>query len=65
MKLLNAIISSVVLDRRKDKKASHGRFECIYRQRNPFCNVNILGQAIGLGIRGKSLVASPKSPRDF
>ncbi|XP_011335358.2 tubulin glycylase 3A-like [Ooceraea biroi] len=54
----------VILDRRKDKKAPHGRFECIYRQRNPFCGVNVLGRGTVLGIRGKSLFATPKSPRD-
>jgi len=56
--------SLVVLDRRKTKKTSHGRFECIYKQRNPFCGINILGQGTSLGIRGKGLFVTPKSPQD-
>ncbi|XP_018338139.1 PREDICTED: tubulin monoglycylase TTLL3-like [Trachymyrmex septentrionalis] len=51
----------IILDRRKNKKASHGKFECIYKQHNPFCGVNILGQGVSLGIRGKSLFVTPKS----
>ncbi|XP_067211638.1 tubulin glycylase 3A-like [Linepithema humile] len=53
----------VVLDRRKNRKAPRGGFECIYKQRNPFCGVNILGQGTSLGIRGKSLFVTSKSPR--
>ncbi|XP_011701651.1 PREDICTED: tubulin glycylase 3A-like [Wasmannia auropunctata] len=52
----------VVLDRRKNKRASHGRFERIYKQRNPLCGVNIMGQGTSLGIRGKGLFVTPKSP---
>lgn len=52
----------MVLDRRKDKSASHGRFERIYKQRNPFNNVNILGHGVSLGIRGKGLFTTLKSP---
>ncbi|XP_071555378.1 tubulin glycylase 3A-like [Temnothorax nylanderi] len=51
----------VVLDRRKNKKASYGRFECIYKQRNPFCGINILGQGTSLGIRGKGLFVTKSS----
>ncbi|XP_011877213.1 PREDICTED: tubulin glycylase 3A-like isoform X2 [Vollenhovia emeryi] len=51
----------VVLDRRKNKKVSYGKFECIYKQRNPFCGVNILGQGTSLGIRGKGLFVTSKS----
>jgi len=54
----------VVLDRRKTKKVSHGKFECIYKQRNPFCGINILGQGTSLGIRGKGLFVTSKSPQD-
>jgi len=53
--------SLVVLDRRKNKKTSYGKFECIYKQRNPFCGVNILGQGTSLGIRGKGLFITSKS----
>ncbi|XP_014487974.1 PREDICTED: tubulin glycylase 3A-like isoform X3 [Dinoponera quadriceps] len=52
----------VVLDCRKDKTALQGRFERIYKQRNPLCSVNVLGQGTSLGIRGKGLFAAPKSP---
>ncbi|KMQ98084.1 tubulin--tyrosine ligase-like protein 8 protein [Lasius niger] len=55
----------VVLDRRKNKKALCGRFECIYKQRNPFYGVNVLGQGTSLGIRGKGLFVTPKLPRDL
>ncbi|XP_061939647.1 tubulin glycylase 3A-like isoform X2 [Apis cerana] len=44
----------VVLDRRKNKKAARGKFECIYRQRNPFYR-NVLGKGVSLGIRGKAV----------
>ncbi|XP_011134882.1 tubulin monoglycylase TTLL3 [Harpegnathos saltator] len=52
----------VVLDCRESKTAPHGRFERIYKQRNPLCSVNVLGQGTSLGIRGKALFATPKSP---
>ncbi|XP_018394129.1 PREDICTED: tubulin glycylase 3A-like [Cyphomyrmex costatus] len=52
----------IILDRRKNKKAYQGKFECIYKQRNPFCGVNILGQGASLGIRGKGLFVTPKLP---
>ncbi|XP_018363044.1 PREDICTED: tubulin glycylase 3A-like [Trachymyrmex cornetzi] len=51
----------IILDRRKNKKTSQGKFECIYKQRNPFYGVNILGQGASLGIRGKGLFVTPKS----
>ncbi|KAG5308042.1 TTL3A glycylase, partial [Acromyrmex insinuator] len=50
----------IILDRRKNKKAFQGKFECIYKQHNPFCGVNILGQGVSLGIRGKGLFVTPK-----
>ncbi|XP_029162007.1 tubulin monoglycylase TTLL3-like [Nylanderia fulva] len=52
----------VVLDRRKNKKATCGRFECIYKQRNSFYGVNVLGQSTSLGIRGKGLFVTSKLP---
>ncbi|XP_053978542.1 tubulin glycylase 3A-like isoform X1 [Hylaeus volcanicus] len=52
----------VIIDRRKNKKAPHGKFECIFKQRPPFYG-NILGQAASLGIRGKSLLSSQNSLR--
>ncbi|XP_072767278.1 tubulin glycylase 3A-like [Anoplolepis gracilipes] len=55
----------VVLDHHKNKKAPCGRFECIYKQRNPFYGVNVLGQGTSLGIRGKGLFVTPKLPRDL
>ncbi|XP_070148745.1 tubulin monoglycylase TTLL3-like [Polyergus mexicanus] len=55
----------VVLDLRKNKKAPCGRFECIYKQRNPFYGVNVLGQGTSLGIRGKGLFMTPKLPRNL
>ncbi|CAK9819532.1 Tubulin glycylase 3A [Anthophora quadrimaculata] len=52
----------VVLDRRKNRRAVHGKFECIFKQRNPFYG-NVLGKAVSLGIRGKALLSPQNSPR--
>ncbi|XP_076179903.1 tubulin glycylase 3A-like [Ptiloglossa arizonensis] len=52
----------VVIDRRKNKKAPRGKFECIFKQRNPFYG-NIFGQAASLGIRGKALFSAQNSSR--
>lgn len=50
----------VVLDRRKNKKAARGKFECIYKQRNPFYR-NVLGKGVSLGIRGKAVFSKNSS----
>ncbi|CAK9827255.1 Tubulin glycylase 3A [Anthophora retusa] len=52
----------VILDRRKNRRAVHGKFECIFKQRNPFYG-NVLGKAVSLGIRGKALLSPQNSPR--
>ncbi|XP_076625727.1 tubulin glycylase 3A-like isoform X2 [Colletes latitarsis] len=52
----------VVIDRRKNKKAPRGKFECIFKQRNPFYG-NILGMAATLGIRGKALLSTQTPSR--
>ncbi|XP_017788725.1 PREDICTED: uncharacterized protein LOC108571236 [Habropoda laboriosa] len=52
----------VVLDRRKNRRAAHGKFECIFKQRNPFYG-NVLGKAVSLGIRGKAIHSQQTSPR--
>ncbi|XP_020721942.2 tubulin glycylase 3A [Bombus terrestris] len=52
----------VVIDRRKNKKAPRGKFECIFKQRSPFYG-NVLGKGASLGIRGKALLSTVNSPR--
>ncbi|XP_068981011.1 tubulin glycylase 3A-like [Bombus flavifrons] len=52
----------VVIDRRKNKKAPRGKFECIFKQRSPFYG-NVLGKGASLGIRGKALLSTANSPR--
>lgn len=52
----------VVIDRRRNKRAARGKFECIFKQRNPFCG-NVFGKAVSLGIRGKGLQASQTTSR--
>ncbi|XP_026672887.1 tubulin glycylase 3A-like [Ceratina calcarata] len=52
----------VVLDRRKNKKTIRGKFECIFKQRNPFYG-NVLGKGVSLGIRGKAIQPSSHSPQ--
>ncbi|XP_076679282.1 tubulin glycylase 3A-like [Andrena cerasifolii] len=52
----------VILDRRRNKKAVPGKFECIFKQRSPF-HGNTFGQAASLGIRGKALLSALNSPR--
>ncbi|XP_076761407.1 tubulin glycylase 3A-like [Xylocopa sonorina] len=51
----------IILDRRKNRKAARGKFECIFKQRNPFYG-NVLGKGVSLGIRGKGL-SPPNSAR--
>ncbi|XP_043791514.1 tubulin glycylase 3A-like isoform X2 [Apis laboriosa] len=53
-KLYPEIIEDTMKDRRKNKKAARGKFECIYKQRNPFYR-NVLGKGVSLGIRGKAV----------
>ncbi|XP_076241153.1 tubulin glycylase 3A-like [Calliopsis andreniformis] len=52
----------VILDRRKNKKAARGKFECIFKQRSPFHGY-VFGQAVSLGIRGKAIFSPQNSPR--
>ncbi|XP_076544171.1 tubulin glycylase 3A-like isoform X2 [Osmia lignaria lignaria] len=52
----------VILDRRKNKKATRGKFECIFKQRNPF-HGHAFGKAASLGIRGKALFSTQGSLR--
>lgn len=57
-------VVKVVLDRCKNKKAPRGKFECIYKQRNPF-HGHISGKAASLGIRGKAIFSPQSSPRKW
>nr|XP_012142811.1 PREDICTED: tubulin glycylase 3A-like isoform X3 [Megachile rotundata] len=52
----------VIIDRRKNKKATRGKFECIFKQRNPF-HGHAFGKAACLGIRGKALFTTQGSSR--
>ncbi|XP_012254470.2 tubulin glycylase 3A-like [Athalia rosae] len=50
----------IVIDRRRNKKASYGKFTCIFKQKNPICGTNSLGQGTSLGIRGHSVFRTNK-----